>query len=205
MEVPGNVLFSGTASKTIRIIDTQTGNPNMANLFRYFFKQVMDTEVRQIKIALSENPKEITCKGVLRADPEGGPLQSPVVFWLGGNDNSVWSRALNKNSDIKDTPYYRDLDTGNSKSLIEKSINHYFAMLDEYFENVNIESDFGIDSSAYLKFKKMRSSNLRDFLEQGLKAFYKSPDKHIEETLFFYPLIGVLNKLALELANADNQ
>ena len=51
----------------------------------------------------------------------------------------------------------------------------------------------------------MRSLNIRDFLEQGLKAFYKSSEKHIEETLFFYPLIGILNKLAFELANTDNQ
>jgi len=51
----------------------------------------------------------------------------------------------------------------------------------------------------------MRSSNITDFLEQGLQAFYKSQSKHIEESLFFYPLIGILNKLAFELANTANQ
>ena len=35
-EIPGNILFSGTASKTVKIIEPQAGNPNMANLFRYF-------------------------------------------------------------------------------------------------------------------------------------------------------------------------
>jgi hypothetical protein len=204
-EIPKNILFSGTASKTIKIIDTQAGNPNISNLFRYFFRQVMGVETEHLNIALSENPKEITCKGVLRADLHEDQISCPVVFWLGGNDNSVWSKALNKSTDIKDTPYYRDLETGGTKTLIENSVNHYFDLLDEYFRNVSLEANFGIDNSAYMKFKQMRSLNIKDFLEQGLKAFYKSPEKHIEETLFFYPLIGILNKLAFELANTGIQ
>jgi hypothetical protein len=204
-EIPKNILFSGTASKTIKIIDTQAGNPNISNLFKYFFKQVMGLETGQINIALAENPKEITCKGVLRADLGGDLIDCPVVFWLGGNDKSVWSKALNKSTDIAETPYYRDLETGDNKILIENSINHFFDLLDDYFRGVSLEANFGIDSAAYLKFKQMRSRNIKDFLEQGLKAFYKSPEKHIEETLFFYPLIGILNKLVFELANADNQ
>jgi hypothetical protein len=165
----------------------------------------MGVQPEQINIALSEYPKEITCKGALRADINEDITNCPVVFWLGGNDDSVWGKALNKTADLAFTPYYRDLDTGGNKTLIGNSINHFFALLDDYFKAVNLEANFGIDNSAYLKFKNMRSLNIQDFLEQGLKAFYKSPEKHIEETLFFYPLIGILNKLAFELANTDNQ
>ena len=108
-------MFSGTASKTIKIIDTQTGNPNIANLFKYFFKKIMNISTDQIIIALSEHPKEITCKGVLRADINDDIVNCPVVFWLGGNDDSVWSKALNKSSDLAIMPYYRDLETENNK------------------------------------------------------------------------------------------
>jgi len=204
-DIPKNILFSGTASKTIKIIDSQAGNPNITSLFKYFFKQIMGVQAEQINIALSECPKEITCKGALRADINEDITNCPVVFWLGGNDDSVWGKALNKTADLAITPYYRDLDTGGNKTLIGNSINHFFALLDDYFKAVNLEANFGIDNSAYLKFKNMRSLNIQDFLEQGLKAFYKSPEKHIEETLFFYPLIGILNKLAFEIANTDNQ
>ncbi|HBE40283.1 MAG TPA: hypothetical protein DDW27_03620 [Bacteroidales bacterium] len=204
-EIPLNILFSGTASKTIRIIDTKPGNPNISALFRYFLKKVTGIDRTDIRIALSDNPKEITCKGALKADLDEDLINCPIVFWIGGNDNSIWSKALDKNADIAMTPYYRDLDSGNNKSLIENSVNHFFDLLDDYFRAVNIEADFGIDNSAYLRFTQMRSANIRDFLEQGLQAFYKSPAKHIEETLFFYPLIGILNKLALELANTRNQ
>ncbi|MGE5456811.1 MAG: hypothetical protein ACM3RX_00490, partial [Methanococcaceae archaeon] len=201
-EIPKNILFSGTASKTLKIIDPQKGSPNISNLFRYFFRQVMSVESGHLNIALADNPKEITCKGVLRADINEDVSGCPIIFWVGGNDESVWSRALNKNTDVAETPYYRDLDINNNKILIEASINTFFTMLDDYFRNNSLEGDFGIDNSAYLIFKQMRSLNIRDFLEQGLKAFFKNPDKHIEETLFFYPLIGILNKLSNELANA---
>lgn len=204
-EIPKNILFSGTASKTLKIIDTQVGNPNIANLFKYFFKNTMNISSDHIIIALSEYPKEITCKGVLRADINNDLLDCPVVFWLGGNDESIWSKALNKSTDLAIMPYYRDLEKENNKTLIESSINRFFSLLDDYFKTVNLEANFGIDNSAYLKFISMRSLNIKDFLEQGLEAFFKSPEKHIEETLFFYPLIGILNKLAYELANTDNQ
>ena len=202
-EIPKNILFSGTASKTIKIIDPQKGSPNISNLFKHFFRQVMSIESGHLNIALSENPKEITCKGVLRADVNEDISGCPIIFWVGGNDNSVWSKALNKNTDVAKTPYYRDLEVNNNKALIEGSINTFFTLLDDYFKNTSLEGDFGIDNSAYIVFQQMRSLNIRDFLEQGLKAFYKNPEKHIEETLFFYPLIGILNKLSYELSNAD--
>ncbi len=204
-EVPQNILFSGTASKTIRIIDTKPGNPNITDLFRYFFKRINGIDKSQIRIALSDNPKEITCRGALKADPDKEMINCPIVFWIGGNDDSIWGKALDKNSDIAITPYYRDLDRDGNKSLIESSVNHFFNLMDDYFMSVNLEANFGIDNSAWLKFQEMRSSNITDFLEQGLQAFYKSPSKHIEEALFFYPLIGILNKLAFELANTANQ
>jgi hypothetical protein len=203
-EVPKNILLSGTASKTIKIIDPKKGYPNISNLSKHIFKQVMGLDTNQLNIALSENPKEITCKGVLKANLVSDITNCPMIFWLGGNDDSVWGQSLNKNKDIQNMPYYKDIESTKVKALFENSINHFFDLLDTYFKSINIEGDFGIDNSAYLKFKEMRSANIQDFLEQGLKAFYKSPDKHIEESLFFYPLIGIINKLAFELANTDN-
>lgn len=204
-EIPKNILLSGTASKTIKIIDSRNAYPNISKLFKYIFQKVMGLTADNLNVALSENPKEITCKGVLRADIKEDITNCPMVFWLGGDNDSIWSKALNKNTDIPNTPYYRDLETEKNKSSIENSINDFFNLLDDYFNQINFEGDFGIDNAAYQKFIKMRSLNIKDFLEHGVKAFYKSADKHIEETLFFYPLIGILNKLAFELSNTDNQ
>jgi len=57
------------------------------------------------------------------------------------------------------------------KSLIEGSVNHYFNLLDDYFTSVNLEANFGIDNSAWLKFQKMRSLNITDFLSRVFRHF----------------------------------
>jgi hypothetical protein len=200
-----NILFSGTASKTLKIIDSQRNYPNTSNLFKYILDTVTGSTITNLKIAFADNPKEITCKGVLRAGLNNNIDDCPIVFWLGGkDDNSIWGKTLNNKIDISATPLYSELNDGN-KTCIENSLNHFFELLDHYVKNANIESEFGIDDSAYQLFKSTRSSNIKNYLEQGVKAFFKSPDKHIEEALFFYPLIGILHKLSLDLSNMDNQ
>ena len=75
-------------------------------------------------------------------------------------------------------------------------------LIDQYFENeVNIKNEFKININAYNKFKEIRSLKLVDYLDAGIKSYYKSEEDKIEETLFFYPFIGLLNELAIELAN----
>lgn len=203
IEVPNNILFSGTASKTLKIIDSVEKFPNISKLFKYLFNEVMETNANVLTIVLSENPKEITCKGVLRAGLEETDINYPILFWLGGNDNSLWSEVLDKNKNISNSPYYKDLDLAGNKNLIENSIKQFFDLLDNYISRINLTADFGIDTTAYNLFKNTRSLHIQDYLEHGIKAFNYSADKNIEETLFFYPLIGILNKLSFELANVE--
>lgn len=72
--------------------------------------------------------------------------------------------------------------------------------MDEYIQTINIESKYIIEPDAYSIFKKERESGIQDFLVRGIQAYYKKPESKIEETLFFYPLIGILNKLSYALA-----
>jgi len=125
-------------------------------------------------------------------------LSCPVVFWIGGND-SIWNIAINKNTDFNIIPRYGDI-TENVKRDIENSISNFYSLLDDFLVNTDLEAEFGIELRAYDIFKDLRSVNIKDYLSQGLKAFYKNDQKRIEESLFFYPLIGILNRLASELS-----
>jgi hypothetical protein len=54
-------------------------------------------------------------------------------------------------------------------------------------------------------FKVELNKHLRDYLEEGLEYNKKldeiaSDDKEVEETLFFYPLIGAINNLSNHLS-----
>lgn len=202
-KIPKNLLFSGTASKTLKIIDAQQNYPNVTKLFKHFLSGVTGEKVDHLKIALSEKPKEITCKGVLKAGIRENVNNCPILFWLGGSENSTLGLVTSK-SKIDDTPLYSDLEIDTNKKFIEESINNFFDMLDKYVKTINLESEYGIDSSAYEIFKNVRSQNIRDFIDQGIKAFFKLSTKHIEETIFFYPLIGIMHTLALELSNSEN-
>jgi len=204
ISIPQNILLSGTASKTASIIDSSADLKHLSEFFKLLFEKVLETTSEiKIKIALAKEPKEITCKGALKLEGNHELGNSPVLFWIGGKSNDVWTEALNKETDINKTPKYRDI-SENTEVLIENSIKEFYDLLDDYVSNINIEAKYGIDTEAYKIFKQMRANNIKDYLRQGLKAYYKNPDKHIEETLFFYTLTGILNKLAYELSQKQD-
>lgn len=199
VSIPKNILLSGTAAKTALIIDTSEDKKNLSKLFSYLFGKVMNEQVpHKINIALAMEPKEITCKGALKLQNQTQTPHSPIFFWIGGKDNGVWSEVLNKETDINRIPKYNSIDE-NVEELIVSSINDFYEILDTYVNEFSIENNHGIDIEGYDVFKKMRTENIKDYLRQGLKAYNKNQNKHIEESLFFYPLTGILNKLAYQL------
>jgi hypothetical protein len=201
-EMPGNILLSGTAAKTIRILDPNPAFTNIARLCGFMFGSIMSAKTTDPKIALAENAKEITCKGVLRSGITSSIMDCPVVFWVGGVEASTaWGKALDKKADLQQTPLYGNVSEG--KDAIENSVKEFFSLMDKFKSTVNLDGEFGIDLSAYNRFLEIRSLNIVDYLEQGMKTFHKEPDRHIEETLFFYPLTGILHRLTTELANEN--
>lgn len=150
------------------------------------------------EIKLSPIPKEITCKGVLKVGIKENVTENSIRFWIGGKEG-IWDKAFDKLKDISATPKYGDINPGVEK-MLEESVLDFYSLLDGYVGTVNLEGDYHIEPGAWEIFRRMRSDNIREYLKRGQKAFYKSSDKHIEETLFFYPLIGILNKLSFELS-----
>jgi hypothetical protein len=202
--IPLYVLLSGTAAKSANIIDSsQTDNLiNLSSLFKFVFEHVYQTKTdRNIIIRVAPNPKEITCKGALESGLCESVTQNKIKFWLGGNNGGVWGKALDKEKDLEATPKYEDIFNDNSaKENICNSIKEFYKILDEYTGSVRFEAKFMIEQKAYDEFVKHRESDIEAYLERGLRAFYKKDKRHIDETLFFYPLVGILNKLTYELA-----
>ncbi len=197
--VPRYILLSGTASKTAAILDPSGKLTQLSGLFRFIFGKVYGAEVPAISVQLSAIPKEITCKGALKVGVDENITGNTIRFWIGGSGDGVWSSALDKEKEILRTPKYGDIDA-HVMEMIEKSLLDFYALLDEYTGSINLEGAYNIELQAYSIFRRMREENIREYLVRGLKAFFKKNEKHIEETLFFYPLIGILNKLSFELS-----
>jgi len=198
--IPKYVLLSGTASKSASIIDASSNLKNLSNMFQFIFESVFGENAKEkLQIKLSAIPKEVTCKGALKANIDDSIKESPIKFWIGGNQNDSWGKVLDRESDVQNTPKYGELNEA-QKIQIEETFKDYYSILDRYIETVNIESKYIIEPDAYSTFKKERESGINDFLVRGIQAYYKKPDSKIEETLFFYPLIGILNKLSYALS-----
>tara|TARA_R110001592_G_scaffold72904_3_gene222808 strand:- start:10070 stop:13387 length:3318 start_codon:yes stop_codon:yes gene_type:complete len=202
-DVPQHFLFSGTAAKSINILDSKSNEyREILKLIKYIFGKVYDQDLdnRAISIVLNTEPKEVTCKGGLNVKLGEQLDENKVLFWLGGHSGT--DITLDKNEDLSKTPKYREVD--DSLSLeIEQSINEFYLLFDEYIDSIKLEATFGIHYDAYDVFKEHRSSHISDYLKRGLESYHKKKENHIEETLFFYPLTGVMNKLAFELSKIN--
>jgi len=203
--IPKYILLSGTASKSASILDSTDNFNNLSAMFQFIFEKVYKKKSDNgIAIRLSEIPKEVTCKGALKANITESIKKAPVKFWIGGTQNDKWGAAFDKDLNIQETPKYGDVNES-AKSEIEKAIKDFYSILDEYINTIRIESKFIIEPSAYQVFQATRDLGIKDYLIRGIKAYYKESDVNIEESLFFYPLIGILNKLSYALSeNQDN-
>jgi hypothetical protein len=196
IEIPKNILLSGNASKTARILDASQNCQHISSLFRYIFQRVYRQESQEIKInfRIADTPKEITCRGALLAGLDKNNNNIAVKFWLGGSQNR-WAEAVDRN-DVNQLPTYNQI-TKPEKDDICNSISEFYQILDNYGKANNLNNIFGISQDAYEKFMEIRDEQITDYLERYIGNMRNN---HIEETLFFAPLVGILHRLANELS-----
>jgi hypothetical protein len=124
-------------------------------------------------------------------------VEDKVKLWLGGKN--VLDKVVDTEKDISSTPRYNEIDKNKVNDVIA-SVQDFYQILDNFMDSRRLPSDFNIDESSKVIFKEWRDKNLEEFVNWGIESHYGDKADHIEETLFFFPLIGVLNKLAFQLS-----
>ena len=204
-QIPQNILLSGSASKSIKILCP--GNLNFANSFMKFIleKVNMSKAPDNFQLTLSENPKEITCKGALNSGVNTSITDNKIIYWPGGNDEKNFiGKISDSNGVVSDSLTYSEImNSDELKMQIKNSILEFFDIIDNYANQNSLSNTFGISDEAYTKFRAIRHLNLLNYLEFGIKSTYRREGQKIEETLFFFPLIGLLNSLSFELAKLE--
>jgi hypothetical protein len=198
-ESPKNLLFSGTASKTVNILDSSTELRQVSALYKFFFDEVFSNKITgELKCELSDIPKELTCKGGLTTQ-KVEEKDYNKIFWLGGAKE--FDRNINLEQ-LNESPKVSEIVNGNAQN-IEHEIEKFYSLVDKFAKNCNLEDYFGISRKAYLKFKKTRGKDITGELKMGIRRSlneqHEEKDEPVEETLFFYPLVSELSKLAFEL------
>lgn len=192
--VPGLVSFSGTASKLLNIIDSSGDKNTLQTLTAEIFKEVYALEsLPEIEIKLPKNPKQISSKGGL----------------------CVVNHSQLNLSEIKQTLITNlNLQSQNGNSISYKSVKEYeknaMISFDEFFDfffslnkRFSFRDNFGIEKATldYTKdfIDKKKVNALKVGIKNKLSEISNESEEEINETLFFYPLVGTLGELAFEL------
>ncbi len=197
LEMPRNILFSGRGSKVINIADRSARLESLTILTQMIFKDIYGQESQQIELVQYESPKEITCKGGLLSDTDID-IDHIKKILLGTGENIVIPDQPVKYPDLKEETLQKVLDeTRNFINLLYKL--HY---------QYNFTHHFGVNPAFMDKYKEYLQQDLMEFLKSGtqlkMNELAGNQDVNIEETLFFYPLTGALNRLAFKIATELN-
>ena len=197
IDAPKNILFSGTGSKSILITSGSDNLDNLNKLTGLIFDKVYKTKKKhKIAINIEANPKEITCKGGLEIDLDNIPDLVDVNVLIGTDDKRT----------TKVNPIKYDAINEEIKKSVVIEVNDFVDILFSIDSDLNFSNNFGVNSAHFDLCKTILKEDTLNLLAAGINRKTKSLDGNfntkIEESLFFYPLVGALNKLSYEIKKA---
>jgi hypothetical protein len=200
--LPGAITFSGSGSKLLRITSPDTGT--LGRLTQLIFEKVFKQPYGTSGFTLSYekiHPKELTCKGVLLQPANSRPVDTEAI-------NYVYSATFN---DEFTKLTYADL---RKSEVVQSLLKETNAFIDFFFA-INQEFSFVRNLNVSARALAIAQQELRTHLDTSLMDGIQRKEGDVaaeysgmadalgdplEETLFFYPLIGAINKLAYAVA-----
>lgn len=202
LDTPRNIVFSGTGSKTLQIMDQSINKyPSLKKLFDAIFNKVYEVTDSNIIVKASPNPKEVTCKGgfYLGDNPETLNHIDLVEVNI-GNRNKAMVQSITRVSN--ETIKYKDLTRAYLDGIVE-NVEDFYTLFNKLMVELNFKNSFGVSNKSIKVFNEVKSLDLIDYEMQGIEKLKSDTvdDDPLGETLFFFPLIGKLNELANEITN----
>lgn len=195
--MPKKIVFSGYGSRVIDYVTTN--NSILSDYTALIFQKIYNHKNNKLEIIKHENPKAITCKGgFYRNDPSyryEDILSKIVVLHSDGTD-----RIINqKNNESSDT--YKSVD----ENYLSKTVEEVENFIDFVLNNLDFFKSKGykLNSKSIEIAKNISKMNLYEYAEMGLNLRKKEVDVNelINESMFFYPLVGMLKELTVEIYN----
>ncbi|MFT4033555.1 MAG: cell division protein FtsA [Siphonobacter sp.] len=201
-EMPRYIAFSGTGSKVLDILTPR--NAALADLAMLIFEKVYGTPYHRdgLDIVRERNsPKEATCKG---------GLKMPYIDFTREDDGREEARMDRIKTVLLGTTEDRVVERGDTYQKIDREMLQSVAEEVRRFIDIlfglefSFSGKFGLNEGKLDQYKTILERNLLQNVYNGWEMRRESLDNlnsPIEETLFFYPLLGALNQLAWEAAN----
>lgn len=190
LAIPTNIAFSGNGSKVVSVLSPS--KESLELLTSKIFEIIYGEDVNNINLIInSTNPKEATCKGGLFLDSQPISVNNAKSVLLG-----IDSSTMVSDQRYADVPL-----------LYDKVVNEVFKFMDFITlllpNKIKLGNEFGIDKKSIDLAKESFNKDLKTYIEKGVNLKLDSNDVNgediIEEPLFFYPIIGVINDLSEQI------
>ena len=199
LEMPRHIAFSGNGSKVIRILTSS--DSTLEKFTKKIFEKVYDEDYPADGLTILQNennPKEVTCKGGL-SNPIYQEYEDMASMKM------VYKAVQKDGGAFVNGDTYATIDEAYIQKTVDEAKNFV-----NFVVNLNREFSYknNFDSSE-VSLEIAKSECLRDlvtFTKNGLdiKRQEVSDNDVIEETMFFYPLRGMLNALISAIYKKNN-
>lgn len=199
---PRSVMFSGTGSKVLDIIGRQR---ELDILTRTIFEKVYGESYGEegFSVVTERNEsKQITCRGALiQVSTQNGCNHIDML----NNRLDDYNNPLKFNYSMlaKDKLIYADMDKADIRLQIVDEVRKFNDFFIALCDEVRVVDRFLVDSKSLQQFKELVNNDLEHHLIKGWSFISKDQnDKNdndeIEDTVFFYPIIGAIRDNLIE-------
>lgn len=190
LDTPNTIAFTGNGSKILDVIDSSKKSKILAELTSIIFEKVYQKEVESIKIGRYDNPKEMTAKGMIYANKDY-KISDLSYTLIGDISNTTIDTYENVNSYIDE---------------VETEFSNFIELFFDLNKDFSFTENFEISQTRLNEFKSFIINSFKDELLLGIhervSELNNELDTTINESLFFYPLIGILNSLATHIVDS---
>ncbi|MBR5918795.1 MAG: hypothetical protein IKZ83_02700 [Prevotella sp.] len=202
LEKPRSVMFSGTGSKVLDIVGTKRDLDLISQaVFERVYGEKYDQDGFTVVMERKE-PKQITCRGAL--------------MQVRDDSGCVSVERLNKLLDDFSTPLkynysmiatqkltYDDMASAEIRQQIVAAVREYNDFFCQLCDEMHVVDRFLVDNKSLLRFKELVNKDLDHHLLNGWNFVNKNADDKngsdpIEDTVFFYPIIGSIRDNLIE-------
>ena len=207
LAMPRFVCFGGNGSKMLDILDHSLGANVLGQFSKLMFEgvfaqkygEVGQTEALNIKKVAE--PKELTCKGGLSDKASDMSVEDMMIVLLGDQSNTLVNNSSPKFA--SNQLLYSQLTTEHYQNICTE-VKTFVDIFFNINTQMNFNRYFGINTAKTDFYKQTLSQDLITYLLDGIDIKQQTdlagdPNAALEETLFFYPLIGALNQMASKI------
>ena len=189
--MPRHITFSGNGSKVLNILSTN--DATLVKLTKIIFEEIYGKpySIDGLDIIRPANSKESTCKGGIIMAPfqsqDYGVIKDMKTILIGSDDNRF----------ADDHMTYNEISESDLEAVVA-IIKDYIEFTFNLDKKFSFYDNFDVDRSIMDKVKDLCYRDIRTYLDNGLsikksEISQDGADDNLEETLFFYPLVGIIN------------